>query len=463
MGVFNALTTAVSGMQAQSYALENISGNIANSRTAGFKRVDTSFSDLVPDAALNRQIAGSVAAYSRTTNTIQGDLAPTGISTNVAINGDGYFVVDQRQSGSGANMQFANKNLYTRRGDFDFDANGYLVNGAGYYLKGLRIDSVTGSLIGTQPEVLRITQEQYPAKRTTEIEYRANIPAFPATRNADPSDPASALLNPATTGGTIATIDGQYITNFLNQSIEGGSVAVYDELGQATTVELRWAKVANAAPAQPGPPPIPAVEDTWNVFVAQDTGAGTGEVAYVNAGVSIRFDSAGQLANPVDGNIALPTMTINGREISGINLVTGGGGLTQNGDVSGILDARSIRQNGYTAGTLDRTEVSETGQLIGTFSNGQVVALAQLSVARFNAGNALKRLDGGTFEETIESGPPIIGLGTAQLVGGNVEQSNTDIADEFSKMIITQQAYSANTKVITTAQDMLRDVFSIIR
>ena len=134
MGVFSALTTAVTGMQAQSYALENISGNIANSRTAGFKRVDTSFSDLVPDSALNRQIAGSVASYSRATNTIQGDLNATRIDTNAAINGDGFFVVDQRASGVGANTQFANSNLYTRRGDFDFDANGYLVNGAGYYL-----------------------------------------------------------------------------------------------------------------------------------------------------------------------------------------------------------------------------------------------------------------------------------------------------------------------------------------
>ena len=76
--------------------------------------------------------------------------------------------------------------------------------------------------------------------------------------------------------------------------------------------------------------------------------------------------------------------------------------------------------------------------MIGTFSNGQVVALAQVSVARFNADNSLKRLDGGAFEETIESGPPIIGLGTSQMVGGSVEQSNTDIADEFSKMIVTQ-------------------------
>ncbi|MCO5092125.1 flagellar hook protein FlgE [Bosea sp. (in: a-proteobacteria)] len=458
MGVFSALTTAVSGMTAQSYALENISGNIANSRTTGYKRVDTSFADLVPDAALNRQVAGSVAAFSQATNSIQGDLNPTRIDTNIAINGDGFFVVDQRQSGVGANTQFSNQNLYTRRGDFDFDANGYLVNGAGYYLKGLQIDQVTGQLIGTQPDVLRITKEQFPAKATSSIEYRANIPAVPATTQK--AQGGSELLNAAsvTPGGAGANnaVMGDAITSFLSSSIPGGSVTVYDELGRATSVEMRWAKIDNGTP--------PATTGTWGLFIAQNTGATTAaEVAYVQAGQTVSFGPTGQMVSPATGDIALPTMTIGGTTITGINLTTGGNGLTQNGDVSGQIDARSIRQDGYTAGTLDRVSVSAEGQVIGTFSNGQVVALAQVSVARFNADNSLKRLDGGAFAETIESGPPIIGLGTSQLVGGSVEQSNTDIADEFSKMIVTQQAYSANTKVITTAQEMLTAVFNIIR
>ena len=470
MGVFSALTTAVTGMQAQSYALENISGNIANSRTAGFKRVDTSFSDLVPDSALNRQIAGSVASYSRATNTIQGDLNATRIDTNAAINGDGFFVVDQRQSGVGASTQFANTNLYTRRGDFDFDADGYLVNGAGYYLKGQKIDPVTGQVIGSQPDVLRITKDQFPAKATTQIEYSANIPAYPKTNAANTSTPGSELLNagtgfgtnPSTTAsGGSGTVVGSDLTTFLNRSIPGGQVTVYDSLGKATSVELRWAKVSNAAA---GPP---AVADTWNLFIAENTGATGATVAYRNVNTDITFDNTGKMTSPASGNITIPPMTIGGTAISPaaapIIIVTNGTSLTQNGDTSGQIDARSIRQNGYTAGTLDRVSISNEGQVIGTFSNGQVVALAQIAVARFNAGNALKRLDGGAFEETIESGAPIVGLGTSALIGGTVEQSNTDIADEFSKMIVTQQAYSANTKVISTAQEMLRDVFNIIR
>jgi len=469
MGVFSALTTAVTGMQAQSYALENISGNIANSRTAGFKRVDTSFSDLVPDSALNRQIAGSVASYSRATNTIQGDLNATRIDTNAAINGDGFFVVDQRQSGVGASTLFANSNLYTRRGDFDFDADGYLVNGAGYYLKGQKIDPVTGQVIGSQPDVLRITKDQFPAKATTQIEYSANIPAYPKTNQANTATPGSELLNagtgfgtnPSVTPGGTGTVVGSDLTLFLNRSIPGGSVTVYDSLGKSTNVELRWAKISNAAA---GPP---VVADTWNLFIAENTGATGATVAYRNVDVPITFDSTGKMTAPASGNITIPPMTIGGTAISPaatpITIVTNGTSLTQNGDTSGQIDARSIRQNGYTAGTLDRVAISNEGQVIGTFSNGQVVALAQIAVARFNASNALKRLDGGAFEETIESGAPIVGLGTAALIGGNVEQSNTDIADEFSKMIVTQQAYSANTKVISTAQEMLRDVFNIIR
>ncbi|MFC5423849.1 MAG: flagellar biosynthesis protein FlgE [Stutzerimonas stutzeri] len=472
MGVFSALTTAVTGMQAQSYALENISGNIANSRTAGFKRVDTSFSDLVPDSALNRQIAGSVASYSRATNTIQGDLNATRIDTNAAINGDGFFVVDQRQSGVGASTLFSNSNLYTRRGDFDFDADGYLVNGAGYYLKGQKIDPVTGQVIGSQPDVLRITKDQFPAKATTQIEYSANIPAYPKTNSAVSTTPGSELLNagtgftganPGTTasGGT-GTVVGSDLTTFLNRSIPGGQVTVYDSLGKATSVELRWAKVSNATTT-----PAPGTPDTWNLFIAENTGATGAAVAYRNVNVDVTFDNTGKMTFPTNGNIVIPPMTIGGTAISPaaapITIVTNGTSLTQNGDTSGQIDARSIRQNGYTAGTLDRVSISNEGQVIGTFSNGQVVALAQIAVARFNASNALKRLDGGAFEETIESGAPIVGLGTSALIGGNVEQSNTDIADEFSKMIVTQQAYSANTKVISTAQEMLRDVFNIIR
>ena len=141
MGIFGALTTAVTGMRAQSFALENISGNIANSQTTAFKRIDTSFVDLVPDQPPSKQLAGNVTAQARSTNTVQGDIQSASIGTFMAINGDGFFVIQKPSSVVDNRPVFSGINLYTRRGDFQPDKNGYLVNGAGYFLMGIPVDS----------------------------------------------------------------------------------------------------------------------------------------------------------------------------------------------------------------------------------------------------------------------------------------------------------------------------------
>src|SRR5437763_14710680 len=115
MGIFGALTTAVTGLRAQSFALENISGNIANSQTTAFKRVDTSFEDLIPDNIPSRQLAGTVVATSRATNTVQGDFQSASIGTFMAINGDGFFVVQKPSSFTDGRPPFDGSDLYTRR------------------------------------------------------------------------------------------------------------------------------------------------------------------------------------------------------------------------------------------------------------------------------------------------------------------------------------------------------------
>ena len=141
MGIFDALTTAVSGLSAQSYALQNISGNIANSQTTSYKRIDTSFEDLVADDLPSKQIAGGVLASSTATNNIQGDIQNATTSTYMAVNGDGYFIVEKPVTFSDNQPVFDGVNLYTRRGDFQLNENGFLVNGAGYYLMGIPVDS----------------------------------------------------------------------------------------------------------------------------------------------------------------------------------------------------------------------------------------------------------------------------------------------------------------------------------
>ena len=130
MGLFDALTSAVSGLQAQSFAMQNISGNIANSQTIAYKGIDTNFLDLIPgDSLPSKQIAGGVIANSVSTNTVQGTIQTTTSGTDIAISGNGYFIVQSAASFTGSTPIFSGVNSYTRRGDFQLDANGYLVNG----------------------------------------------------------------------------------------------------------------------------------------------------------------------------------------------------------------------------------------------------------------------------------------------------------------------------------------------
>lgn len=200
MGIFDALTTAVTGLQAQSFALQNISGNIANSQTTAYKRTDTSFEDLIQDAPPSQQNAGNVAASSLATNNVQGSIQSSSIGTYMAINGDGYFVVEKPSSFVDGRPVFDGTQMYTRRGDFQPDKNGYLVNGAGYYLMGLPVDAKTGNVAGSVPQLLQFQNDFLPAQATTEIDYRANLASYPLTTNSNTAKPGSELLNPADFG-----------------------------------------------------------------------------------------------------------------------------------------------------------------------------------------------------------------------------------------------------------------------
>src|SRR5947207_11860490 len=194
MGIFGALTTSVAGLRAQSYSLENISGNIANSQTTAFKRIDTAFLDLIPDTAQNAELAGSVIANSRSTNNVQGDVQQASVATFMAINGDGFFSVQTPSGFADHAPIFDGVNRYTRRGDFQLDKSGFLVNGAGYYLMGIPIDPTTGNLTGSTPQVLKFANDFLPAQPTTAVTYRANLASYPLTTKHDTSVPGSELL-----------------------------------------------------------------------------------------------------------------------------------------------------------------------------------------------------------------------------------------------------------------------------
>ena len=456
MGIFGAMLTAVTGMRAQAFALENISGNIANSRTTGFKRVETSFVDLIPDTPQNRSQSASVIGNSRNTTLLQGDLTTTQIGTNMAINGKGLFVVQERTSFAGGNAVFGGLDLYTRRGDFELDKEGYLVNGAGYYLKGIKMDPVTAALTGSKPDIVKISNDNLPAKRTSAIQYRANLPSYPRTNNANESVTGSELIT--ATGfavdprvGGAGYVQGGDVTLFLDRSISGGAVTVFNDVGLPINVQMRWAKTQTASGGG----------DQWNLFYQENSAATGATPAWRNAGTNFTFDVNGQLTSTP--TISLAGLTVNGATIGAVSLDVSSAGLSQFADSNGQVQLNAIRQDGYASGVLEGVKVGEGGRVVGSFSNGQVVGLSQLVLAEFNGDNALKRRDGGVFEQTLESGAPIFNQAGRGVVGGSVENSNSDISEEFSKMIVTQQAYSANTRVISTSQQMLQDVLNIIR
>lgn len=599
MGIFGALTTSVAGLRANSYALENISGNIANSQTTAFKRIDTSFLDLIPPTGNNQQLAGSVTSESRLTNTIQGSVQSASVSTYMAINGDGYFVVQKPGSFSDNNPIFTGVNNYTRRGDFSLDKNGYLVNGAGYYLQGVAIDSTTGNPVGGTPGVLKFQNDFLPSQATTKISYRANLASYPLTVKEDKSVPGSELLRPAdfsvnpqvngttpppfsdnsktglqinnkagnpitgaTTlsgvagsdsigvnfavgdsivvngtaitftasggtndathipvdstianllakvdaasgnagtastvtsgavvlhtgtaadltitstssafaslglsspvnvmrngGGTVGTgqVVGNDLQTFLDESISGGATTAYDGSGAPVNVQFRWAKMDSASLGT-------GHSDVWNLFYQVNPSATGTQVAWQNVNTNFTFGPDGQM-NPVIGQITLSNLTVSGVSLGDVSMSFGTGGLTQFSDTNGNVQVNQLQQDGYAAGQLVSVSVSNQGRVVGSYSNGRNIDLAEVTLATFNGANFLKRVDGGAFEVTNESGEALFGKG-GSISGSSLESSNTDIADEFTKLIVTQQAYSANTKVITTANTMVQDLLNVMR
>jgi flagellar hook protein FlgE len=458
MGLFDALNSAVSGLQAQSFAMQNISGNIANSQTVAYKGIDTNFQDLIPgDSIPTKQIAGGVVANSRATNTLQGTIQTTSSSTDIAINGSGYFIVQSATSFSGGAPIFDGIDSYTRRGDFQLDANGYLVNGAGYYLEGIPIDPTTGNPVGSVAAPLQFQSNFLPASATTQVTYGLNLPATPYTNVYNASVPNSELLNPAdfgtdpTTTGA-GTVVGSDVSTFVNETIDGGSVTCYDATGTQANIQLRWAKTDSVANGG---------DDTWQLFYQTDSTATGATVAWVNADTEFVFGTNGQ-HDPAITNFTLTGVTVNGITLGDVSVNSPTGSISQYANVSGAATVNNLQQNGYAAGQLETIAVNDTGNITGTFSNGQNVALAVVPLVHFNSPNNLKSLDGGAYQATDASGPALAGA-SGKIIGQSLEASNTDIATEFTKLIVTQQAYSANTKVITTANQMSQDLLNVIR
>jgi flagellar hook protein FlgE len=268
---------------------------------------------------------------------------------------------------------------------------------------------------------------------------------------------ATTVTAARTGGGTAGTgfVVGNDVATFQKETISGGAVTAFNGAGTPVNLQLRWAKTDAASL---GPPH----QDTWNLFYQTDPNAVGGSVAWVNAGTNFIFGANGGLTSPSGSGITIPGVTVGGQALGNITVNVGSGGLTQYASTGGTATINTISQNGYAAGQLQSVAISNSGLVIGTFSNGQNLDLAAVTLSHFNGTNYLKSLDGGAYAVTDQSGPAVIGA-SGTISGSSLEGSNTDIADEFTKLIVTQQAYSANTKVITTANSMVQDLLNVLR
>jgi flagellar hook protein FlgE len=258
-------------------------------------------------------------------------------------------------------------------------------------------------------------------------------------------------------GGTAGAgvVIGSDATAFANESISGGAVTAYDATGTPVNLQLRWAKMDSATLGAPH-------TDTWNLFYQSNPNASGGQTAWINAGTNFAFGTNGALVSPSGSSITLSNVAVSNQSLGNLTFNFGSGGLTQYASVGGTTTINQVQQDGYAAGQLQSVAVNNDGLVVGTFSNGQNLDLAAVSLSHFNGTNYLKPLDGGAYAATDQSGVAIAGA-TGSISGSAVEGSNTDIADEFTKLIVTQQAYSANTKVITTAQTMVQDLLNVLR
>jgi flagellar hook protein FlgE len=455
MSLLGSMTTAISGLTAQSRALGHVSDNVANSQTVGFKRVDTNFTSWLTRSTLRLHMPGSVEARPDYTNTVQGAIEQVENPLAMAIAGQGFFSVAQARGGTIGNPLFDERQFFTRAGDFALDRDGYMVNGSSYYLEGWRM-LPSGEPDRTTLAPIRITELVYNPVPTSRIDLAANLP-FNVPQVA--AAPAAAPWAPA-------------------EPPVSSVLQIFDALGNQRQVTLDWWKLD---------------DDTWRLRInpAGDTLApANGRFVDVNfggvisAGPPVLTAPPGTISSIVPlsattGTLPAP-LAIGDPAFLGFTADYGFGNqdvtlrLGGYGVPTGLTNyagteygVRDLSQDGVPLGAYSGVVVRESGDVAVNYDNGQTRIVARVPVVAFNDPDRLQRLDGQAFMRTVESGEARVtdaaSNGVGKLVTGAVERSNVDIAGEFSKLILAQRAYTSNTRIVTAADEMLQDTINMRR
>ncbi len=432
MSVFGALNTAVSGLAAQSHAFTDISNNIANSQTVGYKATDTDFSDFVVNSADAEGTNGTVQARTSYQNEAQGTITSTTNALALAISGRGFFSVDEESGDSTSSTPaFQNTAYYTRNGDFTADKSGYLVNSSNEYLNGYAVDPSTGALNTKTLQPINVANIAFRPTETTTVSETANLP----------SDSALAA--------------GSAASGATNQT-----TTVYDAAGNEHSLDLSWTSNGNS---------------NWTVSATLD-GAAT-----PNTTATVQFDSTGALSSitPAGGS----AITTGGTQASFSVPAVGGSALgpltvqlgqigstsaTTQATAGGPGAATTATTDSVTSGTYSGVTLSADGSVMATFDNNDTEVsqlIAKVPLAMFANSNALQSQDGEAFTATSASGSATFALagenGAGNLETSSVENSTTDLDTDLSKLITAQQAYGANAKVVTTANELLQTALAM--
>jgi flagellar hook protein FlgE len=421
-----ALNIGVSGLRVEGEALGVAGDNVANVNTPGFKRQRAIFQDVFNRGS---NAGGSGARLGEINQAFtQGSLIQTGQSTDVALNGDGFFIV-------GGNVNGMTGTFYSRAGQFHLDPTGALVDPAGLNVMGRAIGR-DGQLT-TSLSRLVVPTGAIQAQPTTEMSITANLDAS--------VDPLPILFDVAQPEATSTTAT---------------SITVFDSLGAPHSLDVYMNKLGDnqweyRVIAQ-GNDLNPTQPDT-NVEV------GSGQLIF-NSDGALEFRGESQQLS-VDFASATPGQLI--ALDFGSTIGDGGTGLDGTTQFSMPSGVSSQNQNGYSSGGLSGISIAPDGTVLGLYTNGRSVPVGQLLVAKFRATDALARAGNNLWVETTESGPAAVAPpgagGRGQVTAGVVEGSNVDLGEEMVSMIQHQRAFSANSKVIATADEMLSQLMQLKR
>jgi len=425
MSLYAALTSAVSALQAQSTAMAAVSQNIANASTTSYKTTQVSFQSLVTGNTENTtNAAGSVVTSVSQGMDLQGQISTTDVSTNVAIDGGGFFIVSDKLNNTPAGF------TYSRNGEFNTDADGFLINSEKNYLLGWQTDA-NGVVLATNAndlnslEVIDVSAITGSAEATSNVTFDLNLPAD-------------------------ANVGDSYITSF----------EIFDSLGVSHTIEKTWTKTA---------------ANTWGLaltdpYLTSDNTVTSGTIA--PAASIVTFDGTGKLAGVTAAAFAITGFTTGSADSAltfDVGTVGQADGLTQFAASTSTPDVEItlIDSDGVRYGQLSGITISEEGLVTAAFDNGLRQVIYQIPIATFSNPQGLTHADGTVYDENEAAGNynlQLPGEGNAgQIIASALELSTVDTSIEFNKMIVAQQAYSSAAQVIATVNDMYDTLNSAVR